>query len=216
MLIGFSARREEGSYKIHARYLEAFPNVNHVLILPCTNDEQLFCLCDGFVLTGGWDANPKRYGQENLDSRHVYDDVDELDLAIIEHCVRYQKPLLGICRGIQLINIYFGGTLHQHISYHENGVLHRIQKKQESKWLSLSKEYFVNSYHHQAIDRLGKSLMELMCSEDQIVELLEHETLPILGCQFHPEINKEEILSCKIFTKMIEKVKEYHMLYKTM
>lgn len=152
---------------------------------------------DGLILCGGCDINPKYYNQENNGSRNIDDARDEAEFALLKAYVEAGKPVLGICRGLQLINVFFGGSLHQDIltaedhSSSEVGVdlVHRIQTEAGSIGERLyGADIFVNSNHHQAIDYLGTDLKVTMIAvEDAVIEGIEHETLPIFAVQWHPE-----------------------------
>ena len=150
---------------------------------------------DGLILCGGNDIDPKYYQQEingavNIDSAR---DTREFDL--LRAFVEAKKPILGICRGYQLINVFFGGSLHQHIpqaELHTNKqdfyLAHNITAMENSVLHRLYGENFsVNSCHHQAVDRLGENLVATSLWENSCVESYEHTTLPIYGVQFHPE-----------------------------
>ena len=151
---------------------------------------------DGLLLPGGEDINPARYGQENRGSEEINDDLDNLQFAVLDNFLKTNKPIMGICRGHQLLNVYFGGTLIQD-----------IEEKAYHKWLEpkgdnintviaddgsilerlYGKRFKTNSSHHQAVDKPGKGLKIVAKADDGIVESLEHESLPIFSVQFHPE-----------------------------
>ena len=151
---------------------------------------------DGLLLPGGWDVNPERYGKNRIPQETVDDDLDALQFDVLTRFLEAGKPILGICRGHQLLNIAFGGTLIQHLpgaekhqslatgednahTIHtvENGFLRKIYGSVCS----------VNSTHHQGIDIPGKGLKVAARSEDGVIEGMEHETLPVWSVQFHPE-----------------------------
>lgn len=152
---------------------------------------------DGLLLPGGGDINPVRYGQENHGSIMIMDALDELQFAILEDFVKRRKPVLGICRGHQVINVYFGGTLIQHLStafrhsrkLDEPDKVHCCIAKADS-WLAklYGTRFSHNSAHHQAVDRLGEGLVtDSCCLEDGTVEAMHHSILPIYSVQWHPE-----------------------------
>ncbi len=199
MRIGISIREvvinEKESYILYKRYIEYFKEDEIILILP-NQSEEVLSLCDAFILTGGDDLNPNLYNQENIKSNNVNDILDKLDFKIIEHCVNENKKLLGICRGIQSINVYFNGSLIQDFSNHMN-TKHCITKKNESI-LDLDEIVYVNSFHHQIIGELADDLIATYISDDNVVEILEHQNKKIIGVQFHPEIDFSKY-SKKIF-----------------
>lgn len=151
---------------------------------------------DGFVLCGGCDVKPFLYGQKVDGCRAIDDLRDAVEMQLIEQFIKQNKPILGICRGHQILNVYFEGTLFQHIKTAEKHVrnvygdsIHIIETVPNSIIANLyGDKFFVNSAHHQAIDKIGKGLIVTSRSEkDEIVESFEHESLLVYGVQFHPE-----------------------------
>lgn len=144
---------------------------------------------DGLILPGGVDINPSLYGQKNTASVGINNQLDKLQYNLLNKFVKARKPVLGICRGLQLINVYFGGTLKQNIKKHR-GVTHATTTVSGS-WINqiFGKNVRVNSWHHQAINKLGKNLkITQVATKDNVVEAIEHETPPVYGVQYHPEI----------------------------
>lgn len=141
---------------------------------------------DGLVLSGGGDLHPSLFGQACESDKLSIDCArDSEEIALFEAFYALKKPILGICRGLQVMNVALGGTLFQHIENHAN-VCHAVSC---TSFLSslISAQTFVNSYHHQAIDRVASELQAVARSPDGIVEALSHDTLPILGVQWHAE-----------------------------
>ena len=151
---------------------------------------------DGFILGGGNDVHPRYYGQE-VDGATDFDEArDEREMALAKAYIQAGKPVLGICRGGQLLNVLFGGTLIQHLpctnehkvegeEWHSHGVLAETGSVFERLY---GKEFRVNSLHHQAVGQLGKGLKAtLHAVGNGVVEGIEHESLPIIGLQWHPE-----------------------------
>ena len=157
--------------------------------------------CDGLLLSGGEDIHPRYYGQE-IDKKcgKIVESRDAAEMKMLEAFLATGKPILGICRGEQVLNVYFGGTLHQDIGHliqcnhndfpkRSHGT-HWVTVKSGSKLATLMEEstFLVNSMHHQAVDRPGKDLRVTAYSEDGIVEAFEHTTHPFcMGIQWHPE-----------------------------
>lgn len=180
-----------------------------LLTLENPNLEDVLMLCDAFLITGGRDIDPVYYNEENkglaidTDSR-----LGVVDRQIVLHAKKYKKPLLGICRGHQAINVFLGGTLHQdlgdlnktHKSVKEN---HFINIK-ENSFINLDSIINVNSYHHQAIKTLASELKVIGIHEDSTIELVAHKHLPIFSVQWHPEINGDSKVSQIIFDKFAE------------
>lgn len=144
---------------------------------------------DGLVIPGGVDINPARYHQRNVASRNINNYVDKLQLQLVDQFVKAGKPVFGICRGEQLLNVYFGGTLKQHINGHSNGVYHSTKATAGSIVQSACGSSFrVYSSHHQAVKKLGTGLRATQKASDGTIEAIEHETLPVFAVQWHPEL----------------------------
>jgi len=147
--------------------------------------------CDALLLPGGGDLEPWRYGQENTASRGLEPERDQAELALLEAFTARRLPVLGICRGLQAINVFFGGTLCQDIPGHaaRNGrdSRHAVRTAPSPLRASCGETCTVNSAHHQAADQLGSGLQAVQWAEDGVVEALCHRTLPVWGVQWHPE-----------------------------
>ncbi|MCX4630816.1 gamma-glutamyl-gamma-aminobutyrate hydrolase family protein [Streptomyces sp. NBC_01443] len=154
---------------------------------------------DGLVVAGGPDVDPVRYGAER-DPRTGAPATqrDEWELALIEAALAAGMPVLGICRGMQALNVALGGTLVQHIDGHAvaPGVMawHPVRPVPDTRYAALvPEEAEVPTYHHQAVDRLGRGLIASAHAVDGTVEAIE---LPdpahwVLGVQWHPERDKD-------------------------
>ena len=191
MKLGMSVRIKEDSYFIKERYLKYFSDYEIVFINPYSN-MRAYEECVGFVVIGGADLNPSLYNEENYASTDICDEMDQLDFKIIDYAVKSNKPLFGICRGLQAINVFFKGSLKQHIFNHNDGY-HKIVLVED--YLDFPNSDEVNTLHHQSIKKLGDNLKPLYYSLDGEVECLIHETLPIIASQFHPEMNGESSFS---------------------
>lgn len=150
---------------------------------------------DGLIVCGGRDVNPALYGEDINGAVEIDFQRDTAELALIQAYVEAGKPVFGICRGCQIMNVYFGGSLHQHL---ENTCQHRSETKVdrthsiEAADNSLAqklygKRYIVNSVHHEAVKELGRGLIVTEVSDDGIIEGFQHESLPIFAVQWHPE-----------------------------
>ena len=154
-------------------------------------------LFDGLLLPGGEDVDPIRYGEEVDGSTGIDPVLDELQFGMLDLFVKAGKPVLGICRGHQLINIYFGGSLYQDIAEKKNHVHDNVNNKDNSHANSAIEDSFIgklygtkfrtNSSHHQAVKKVGEGLKVCAYADDGIVEAMYHETLPVYCVQFHPE-----------------------------
>lgn len=153
---------------------------------------------DGLLLPGGGDVNPSRYGRENQGSIMIMDELDTLQLTILDDFAKRGRPVLGICRGHQVLNVYFGGTLIQDLP---TGFRHSRALDEPDKvhccraaggsWLESlygTSRFSHNSAHHQAVEHLGRGLVADGWSlEDGVIEAMHHTSLPIYGVQWHPE-----------------------------
>lgn len=192
MKIGISARRDKKRYFVNQSYLVLFNNEIVPIFLFSQNIDELLALCDGFMILGGDDINPSLYNEKNIFSNNIDDAIDELDFKILRYSIKNNKPVLGICRGIQSINVFFKGSLLQDIEHKE--IYHEVKFINNSKYLPCirkNKKEIVNSYHHQAINILGENLVLLGKSND-IIEIVEHKYYPIIGVQWHPELMLNE------------------------
>lgn len=147
---------------------------------------------DGLVLPGGGDLNPARYGAALENCRNVDEHRDEEELALVSRFIAWRRPVLGICRGLQVLNVALGGTLLQHVEGHGmvNGAdgIHATCTEEGSFLEEIYGGCFaVNTAHHQALGRLGKGLQAVQWAADGVVEAVEHEELPVWGVQWHPE-----------------------------
>ncbi|MER6995898.1 gamma-glutamyl-gamma-aminobutyrate hydrolase family protein [Streptomyces sp. NPDC000410] len=150
---------------------------------------------DGLVVAGGPDVEPVRYGAEpDPRTGPPARERDAWELALIDAALASGTPLLGICRGMQLLNVALGGTLVQHMEGHTEAVgvfgSHPVAPVAGTRYASLVPEpSSVPTYHHQAVDRLGEGLVVSAHAEDGTVEAVE---LPgpawVLGVQWHPEM----------------------------
>jgi putative glutamine amidotransferase len=158
----------------------------------------------GLLLTGGSDVNPKHYGQQRIrDSDSPDDRRDELEMVLLRDAIDAGLPVFAICRGLQLFNVVFGGTLIQHLptsNVHRqksNGAqsgrhpaAHKIRVAADTRLAMIigAGEHEVNSRHHQGVDRLGSGLVVSAVSMDGVVEGLElPEAAFAVAVQWHPE-----------------------------
>lgn len=186
MKLGITVRSEKEIYFVRKKYLEYLNEFELVFLYPYL-DTHAYAQCDGFVVLGGDDVNPKRYNEENYASSPVEEEIDELDLRVIDYAVKNNKPLFGICRGLQIINVYFNGTLKQHILNHDKDY-HNILLVED--YFNFPNNEVVNTFHHQSIKKIGDGLKVIYYSPDGEIEYIVHEKYPIMATQFHPE--KEE------------------------
>ncbi|MFL5783258.1 MAG: gamma-glutamyl-gamma-aminobutyrate hydrolase family protein [Bacteriovoracaceae bacterium] len=181
------------------------------ILIPDVPDKELrqyLDKMDGFVFQGGVDVAPGTYKEQPIENGRWPGDAhrDQYELKIMDYAFKNKKPILAICRGFQLANVYFGGTLYQDIAtqtksalQHRDAALYdRIQHDVECTSNSLLKSIYgqdhlkVNSVHHQAVKDLGKDLHVDAKSEDGLVEAFHYKDLEknyFVGVQWHPEFS---------------------------
>lgn len=162
----------------------------------------------GIVLTGGADVAPQRYAAEP-DGNGGYElDRDELELALMAASLDHDLPVLGICRGLQVLNVYAGGTLHQHVPEHArydvspDSRVHEVRFEPASRLgllytgapgrdTPVNGPVSVNSLHHQTVDRVGEGLKVAATDKDGVIEGLELPGRDVMAVQWHPEMLTE-------------------------
>jgi len=164
--------------------------------LPLDADPMLFAdRLDGVLFSGGADIEADRYGAQVGDHDDAAEPArDDFELDLFQAVVERELPVLGICRGLQLVNVGSGGTLNQHVPEHAGftqppaTLLHSVTFEEGSVLRSIyGDEHQVNSLHHQTVDQVGDGL-RVTASHDGSVEGIEHESLPIVAVQWHPEM----------------------------
>lgn len=195
------------------------------ILLPTvyTEAEALLDLCDGLLLPGGFDIDPLHYGQQQSKlSQDIVPKTDMFQLALLRLALARHLPILGICRGCQLINIHCGGTLYQDLSEAGPKALVHSQTKENSSHRVYLQEgtllcqifslpsLFTNSFHHQGINSLGNDLVASALCSDGFIEAIEHKTQKwCIGVQWHPEammMSSNSMLP--LFNAFIEACKE--------
>lgn len=186
---------EDGTQKhfINNDYLKYVEGKFIPIALPIDkNIDELLELCDCFLITGGDDMDSSWYNQERHPKTcNVEIEMDILDKTVIEYAVETKKPLFGICRGLQSLNVFLGGSLIQDIPNDTHKNLKdnvTIELTGEGRYLKkiYSNESLINSYHHQGIAKLSDDLIPCIVSNG-LIEAVEHKTLPIYAVQWHPE-----------------------------
>lgn len=151
---------------------------------------------DGLVLAGGGDVDPALFGQEDRGSEGIDRGRDRAELALLDEFFGRGKPVLAICRGHQVVNVWAGGTLIQDLgeelnAFHRWEGADKVHPVRAAPGTLLDRLYGplfpVNSAHHQAVGRLGAGLTVTARSEAGVAEAMEHERLPLVSVQFHPE-----------------------------
>lgn len=191
-------------YFLTEHYKKIFDDMNIILfpIISEKNIDKICDICDGLIVTGtANNINPKYYNEEPIKGEEYNIDEYIIDREAINIFAKNQKPILGICGGVQSINVVFGGTLYQSVNNHNiKDLTHKI-KIMNNTFLNKvyqKAEIQVNSYHHQAIKDVAKDFKISAISEDGIIEAIEKDN--IIGVQWHPE----KMMDMKFFKKFIE------------
>ena len=176
-----------------------YENALRRLTLPCftTLDPGEAAAATHLLLPGGGDITPAFFGQQNRGSRSIDTELDILQMQALESFLQHGKPILGICKGLQLINVALGGTINQHIPTASNHQWNGADQIHQVYHSGLTRSDFfyqlyglstsVNSAHHQALDHLGKNLVPVCRAGDNIIEGVRHTFLPVIAVQWHPE-----------------------------
>ena len=205
------ARWPHGGYGVPAPYVECRRRAGTRVAIVSPGEpgdpEEILEPFDGLVLVGGGDVDPARYGAAHTE--HVYGvepDRDELEISLLHAADRMGVPTLCICRGMQVMNVAFGGTLHQHLpdipGMLEHGVpventqtMHEVRVEQGSRLIATMGQEIVScsSHHHQGVDRVGDGLVVTGRSPDGLVEAIERDHSEeerwrwMVGVEWHPE-----------------------------
>lgn len=222
--------QEEGYTGMKNSYATAIEAAGGIpFLLPYSKNEQTLTdyaqTMDGFVFTGGADIDPKYFGEEKKPScGQIFPLRDEFEMRMFERVLKTKKPILGICRGMQVINVFLGGTLYQDIeTEYETDLPHRQTAPVTAPWHNIKilpntylfarigKETMMgNSFHHQAIKTLAKNLTITAKAQDGIIEAYAHDTYPYLRAyQWHPErLLHFDADNLSLFTEFIEACKK--------
>ncbi len=148
---------------------------------------------DGLIIPGGPDINPGFYGEDNLECGWIRNSLDWIQFRVLDAFLETGRPVLGICRGMQLINIYYGGTLNQNIEGHQKG--RHIVENIPGTWCydALGPSVETNTSHHQSIKDFGEGLTVCATAPDGTIEAVKHESLPVYAVQWHPENKPRDV-----------------------
>lgn len=220
---------EKESYWMLPGYVEGVKEAGGLpVILTFTKEQddakEMAQLCDGFIFTGGHDVSPEIYGEEKLpECAEISIERDTVEKLLLKEVLDMDKPVLGICRGLQFINAALGGTLYQDLkTYFPTDVIHRqkapydvpvhnvkIEEGTPFRDLFGKEEIEVNSCHHQAIKKLSDKAIVMAKAPDGLIEAFY---LPdkkfVWATQWHPEyLHKVDENSKKIFKAFIDAAK---------
>lgn len=217
---------EKNSIWMLPGYMDALRDVGAIpVILPLHSNEEdvlaVFELCDGLLITGGHDVSPDLYGQKTDEHCDVTCEArDAMEIALYKAALKTDKAVLGICRGIQIINVLQGGTLYQDLpAEYESSVEHNMKPPyteaahdvdiMENTALAALlgvRRMGVNSCHHQAVKEIGNQLEVMAVSEDGIIEALRHTGQRFVwAVQWHPEFSfYVDSFSRKLFEAFVD------------
>jgi len=229
-LIGITtyAKNENDEVTLPACYIESVRRAGGIPVLVAHGEsevEQLLSRLDGLVLAGGGDIDPKCYGCDEVHGTvYMLDEHrDRTELNLARFIIEQQFPTLAICRGVQIINVALGGTLHQHLpDRFGEDVLHRAPPREptphvvavesDSILAGVMGETTVQtmSWHHQAIQDLAEELRVVAQAPDGVVEAIEHPNHPtLLAVQWHPELTSHEDQSQqRLFDELVKNGKK--------
>lgn len=179
---------------------------------------------DALILSGGHDVDPYAYGEEPLPKLgEIWPDRDRFDQQLLLTAEKRHLPVLGICRGAQLINVIHGGSLYQDLGYRDQLTLKHSQghspalpthtvRLEDGTYLQklfASSELMVNSFHHQLIKDVPTDLMVNAQAADGVVEGFENSDASIIGVQWHPEMLHRDVeVMNKLFIDLVEKARK--------
>jgi putative glutamine amidotransferase len=226
-IIGITSSMSDSFIRMKRTYFDAIVEAGGIpMFMPhnggAEDAAKFAALCDGFLFAGGDDVDPKHYGEEvkfdNVETTPIRDD---FELALVEVIKNDHRPILGICRGVQLLNVAFGGSLYQHIDGHrqeESGTKNlRAAKIAEGTLLHKlagTTDIKTNSFHHQAVKDVAPGFVVSARAEDGTVEAIEPENQLnssrfFLAVQWHPEIFfRTDDAARNIFKAFINAAKE--------
>ncbi len=201
ILITASRANTEDKFKarhqIASVYAQSIRNAGGIPVLACGGDPSDYAsVCDAVLFTGGDDVHPSLFGETLCNESVITEPIrDDEELNIFDAFFRENKPIFGICRGIQLINVALGGSLWQDIPaqltdtlIHSGNATHSVSFTDNSILARLFPHKIrVNSYHHQSVKQLGDGLTATAHSDDGIIEAIESTERNIIAVQWHPE-----------------------------
>lgn len=213
------------SYWMIPGYMKMLEEQKAILfMLPLTEDKDtldyFISICNGFLFTGGHDISSEIYGEMRSPKCGTTCKVrDKMEMYILKEAVKRNQSVLGICRGIQMMNVCFGGNLYQDLPTEYkctdkhymkppyDRISHYVNIKENTMLFDIigKKRIGVNSYHHQAIKVLSPEFREMAVSDDGIIEAIYMpESSFIVGVQWHPEFNyKTDVNSAKLVSSFV-------------
>lgn len=183
-----------GEEEKRQNYIEALENSGAKVVISLNPDDSRDC--DALLLPGGADMDPSFYGAENLGSQGIDRELDQVELDLVKEFSTSERPILGICRGMQILNVAFGGSLIQDLPTAQShrweestgDKVHTVSVSKDSFLYSLYGDSFsVNSAHHQGVDRLAEGFQIAARAMDGGIEAIQCPEKKIYAVQWHPE-----------------------------
>jgi putative glutamine amidotransferase len=222
-IIGITTRCRDryGSFVVSGNYLDAVRAVGGVPILLTPGEfkiAQVLGILDGLILSGGGDIDPDVYdGERHPTVDHVCVERDRFELELARLALKAPMPILGICRGMQILNVVCGGKLHPHVPEQFDGIhhfnpadrqpiRHQVNVLPQTKLVEITQmsSLSVVSWHHQAIQTVPQGWRISARCEDDLIEAIEHETHPwAIGIQWHPEYSAHEAGHWRLFEALV-------------
>lgn len=220
------------SYWMLPGYMKGIEEAGGIpVMLPLTADETIIASLaekfDGFLFTGGHDVNPRLYGEEKSPlCNEICHDRDALEYALLQRVVKMDKPIFGICRGIQMLNVALGGTLYQDLPAELKAPVqighaqpkpydrpvHRVTVEAGSPLHRImgADALMVNSSHHQGIKRLSPHLKPMACADDGLIEAVYMPDKKfVMAVQWHPEfMYPSDALQFRLFAEFVSHCKK--------
>ncbi|WP_062106408.1 gamma-glutamyl-gamma-aminobutyrate hydrolase family protein [Bacillus niameyensis] len=227
-IIGITSHIEqESKYVLNRAYVNAIVRAGGIpLIVPASIEDDVSKLVqklDGLLLSGGGDIDPTLFGEEPHPGLGEISPLrDSVEMVLIHEMLAVNKPILGICRGIQILNIAMGGNMYQDIYTQQDEVLlqhsqiatkshrsHFVQVENDTILHSIAQaeRIKVNSFHHQAVKDVPKPLIVSGVASDGIIEAIESKIHHfVVGVQWHPEelVESEDGVSIRLFKKFVQ------------
>lgn len=218
---------EANEYYLPSAYVKSVRAAGGIpILLPAgeTELEEVLEILDGLLLPGGGDIMPAIYGGNDHGAIYgVNAERDSWEISLAQAAIANSLPLLGICRGLQVINVAFGGNLYLHLPDHFDQLCHRVEEpmgctQHHVEILNPSKlgqalgvtQTLVTSWHHQAIDLTAPAWQVVAVAEDGVIEAIEHQDHPwAVAVQWHPELSPDCAAQKSLFQSFIQAARSF-------